>query len=410
MKNEQLADSSLYQLKDQEEKLRQGVIEDPIVSRVDAILYGAIASQASDIHLESREGDMRVRYRIDGVLYDQEPIMQAQHPLVISRLKILSSLDIAQRRVPQDGKARILFSDSTIDLRVSTFPSIYGEKMVVRILDRSKNCLDIEELGFSQSCQKNINDLIGRQHGFFLVTGPTGSGKTTTLYAVLSKLNNAQRNIVTMEDPVEYNLEGITQSQVNSKSGFDFENGLRSIVRQDPDVIMIGEIRDKPTVQIAIEAALTGHVVLSTLHTTDAPGALTRLLDMGVEPFLINASLTGVLAQRLVRKLCEVCKEEVAVDKQQKELLSGYGIQTKKLYVARGCRSCLNLGYKGREAVSELLVMNDEIRSLVAEKVPSEKIKSVARTHGMTTLKDDCASKLTAGIISLDEFLCILGE
>jgi type IV pilus assembly protein PilB len=410
MKKEYLLDSSMYNLRNQEEKLRQGIVEDPIVVLVDSILYNAIASQASDIHLESREDDMRVRYRIDGVLYDQDSIAFAQRSLVVSRLKILSSLDIAQRRIPQDGKVRIVISDSPIDLRVSTFPSIYGEKMVIRILDRSRNCLDVEELGFSKKNQKTIVDLIGRQHGFFLVTGPTGSGKTTTLYAVLSKLNDSKRNIVTMEDPVEYNLEGITQSQVNLKSGFNFENGLRSIVRQDPDVIMIGEIRDKPTVQIAIEAALTGHVVLSTLHTTDASGALTRLIDMGVEPFLINASLTGVLAQRLVRRLCERCKEEVSIDKQQKELLDRYDIKLKKLFKANGCRSCFNLGYKGREAISELLVMNDELRNLIMEKAPSEKIKSVACDNGMTMLKDDLASKLEDGVISLDEFLCVIGE
>lgn len=410
MKKHQLPDSSIYQLRNQEEKLRQGVVEDPIVALVDMILYNAIVAQASDIHLEPRENDMRVRYRIDGVLYDQESIAFVQQSLVISRLKILAALDIAQRRIPQDGKVRIIISDSLIDLRVSTFPSIYGEKMVVRILDRSRNCLDVEELGFSSNTQKKINDLIGRQHGFFLVTGPTGSGKTTTLYAVLSKLNDSKRNIVTMEDPVEYNLDGITQSQVNLKSGFNFENGLRSIVRQDPDVIMIGEIRDKPTVQIAIEAALTGHVVLSTLHTTDASGALTRLIDMGVEPFLINASLTGVLAQRLVRRLCEQCKEEMTVDKQQQEILERYGLKIKKLYKARGCRACFNLGYKGREAVSELLVMNDELRKLIMEKDSSEKIKSAACASGMTTLKDDLASKLEEGVISLDEFLCVLGE
>ena len=310
-----------YLLKSKETKLKQGISEDSIVDLVDSVLYKAIDLQASDIHLEPSSQQMRIRYRIDGILYNQKPVSCEQSLLALSRLKVLTSLDIAERRIPQDGKLIVNFClDSTnndvleirkIDLRVSTFPTTYGEKMVVRILDQSQQNVSLDTLGCSEYVFDKVSKLIERPHGFFLVTGPTGSGKTTTLYSILSKLNKSERNIVTMEDPVEYHIDGITQSQINEKAGFTFEKGLRSLLRQDPDVEMVGEIRDKQTAQIAIESALTGHFVLSSLHTNDSVGAVTRLIDMGIEPFLITASLTGVLAQRLSRKLCSYCKESV---------------------------------------------------------------------------------------------------
>jgi type II secretory ATPase GspE/PulE/Tfp pilus assembly ATPase PilB-like protein len=335
-----------YLLKSEASKLKEGVVFDPLIFLVDRILYSAISMRASDIHLEQRATDMRVRYRIDGILYDQASVTGSSCPAVLSRLKILSSLDIAQKRLPQDGKFCVSFECENrrdIDLRVSTFPSIYGEKMVIRILDRNHNFLSLENLGFSQDIFKKVTNLMKLSHGFFIVTGPTGSGKSTTLYAILSKLNTTERNIVTMEDPVEYHIDGITQSQIDEKSGFTFERGLRSLLRQDPDVIMVGEIRDRQTAQISVEAALTGHLVFTTLHTKNAIGAVTRLLDMGIEPFLLASSLSGVLAQKLVRKKCPRCRDTDA----------------------SRCEFCAGLGHRGRSGVFELLVVDDHTRSFI---------------------------------------------
>ena len=414
-----ISNNFLYELLSSEEKIKKGIVQDPIVSLVDSILFKALQMQASDIHLEPTDDYLRVRYRIDGILYDQKKVNTDQNLSVISRLKILASLDIAQKRIPQDGKIRIKTLKSKIstksdkdkynliDLRISTFPSIYGEKMVVRILDKSRDCLNLNSLGFGNEDLNLLQELINRPYGFFLVTGPTGSGKTTTLYAILSQLNNSERNIITMEDPVEYDLPGITQSQINSKAGFTFEKGLRSILRQDPDVIMVGEIRDKQTAQIAIEAALTGHLVFSTLHTNDAASAITRLTEMGVEPFLINASLTGVLAQRLARKLCDNCKEEIFLTKLETE---NFKKHIKKAYKFNGCSSCFNLGHKGRIGIFELLAVDDAIRKLILNKSDSNKISSCANNEKMKTLLDDGINKVEKGIISLEELLKIIGN
>lgn len=403
--------SSVYELKDEEAKIREGIDEGPIVTLVDILLHDAIACRASDIHLEPTSTAMRVRYRIDGILYDRDPLTFGQRFLVLSRLKILASLDIAERRIPQDGKFRVSLQDSaalcssiSIDLRIATFPSAYGEKMVVRILDRSVEHIAFEVLGFSQPIQRSIISFLSRNAGFFLATGPTGCGKSTTLYAMLATLDRASRNVVTMEDPIEYNIEGITQSQVNLKAGFTFENGLRSILRQDPDVVMIGEIRDTPTMQIALQAALTGHLILSTLHTGEAAGAITRLLDMGVEPFLLNATLTGVLAQRLVRRLCIRCKKMRKTSPEEKTALARYGITLDRLFCAAGCDECLNFGYKGRVAVGELLLMTDAMRESITQRVSTAYIQKQAISDGMITMRDDLAKKLSDGIISLEEF------
>ena len=414
MKKGSVEDSFAYSLKNKEDKILEGINDDPTVEFVDNLLCSAIDCNASDIHLEPGENSMRVRYRIDGVLCNQDPISFAQRFLILSRLKVLSSLDISESRIPQDGKlpVRLASKDEEetqdfIDLRVATFPSIYGEKMVIRILNRAQNFIQLNALGFNSFAQDGISDLIKRPHGFFLVCGPTGSGKTTTLYALLTRLNIASRNIVTMEDPVEYNIDGITQSQVNTKAGFSFENGMRAILRQDPDVVMIGEIRDKPTVQIAIEAALTGHLVLSTLHTNGAVGAITRLIDMGVERFLINAALSGVLAQRLVRKLCDHCKYEVELGKAEKQQVKKYGFNLDKAFRAKGCGECLSLGTKGRVAVGELLLFDDDVRRLIIQGASDEEVECKAIENGMTILRDDLISRLKEGVISLEEFLSV---
>ncbi len=408
----------VYNLASKEEKLKKGINQELIVDLVDSLLFQAIKYAASDIHLEQTQDDMRVRYRIDGILYNQKTIHKDNSLAVISRLKILSFLDIAEKRIPQDGKFRVRVNrkllqeisrkDDFIDMRVSTFPSIYGEKMVVRILDKSQNSIHLDKLGMNSKILKDLYSIIDRPQGFFLVTGPTGSGKTTTLYSILSYLNNAERNIITMEDPVEYNLDGITQSQINEKAGFTFQKGLRSILRQDPDVVMVGEIRDKQTAQTAIESSLTGHLVLSTLHTNDSIGAITRLIDMGVEPFLINASLSGILAQRLVRKLCSECKKEDIITVQEKQILKDKNIDLskfnlEKIYRSSGCSNCLNLGYKSRIGIFELLKIDDQLRDLIMKKASTTEIKDYAIKNNTKFIIDDALEKIEKGLISLEE-------
>lgn len=379
-----------------------------VIQLVDSLIHTAIERSASDIHVESTPQGARIRYRIDGVLYDQDTVPLALAHQLVSRFKVLAHVDIAEKRIPQDGKFRVVVPSSTgeaqsVDLRVSTFPSLHGEKVVVRILDRTKNMIKLESLGFDAAMLEQFQHLIARPSGFFLVTGPTGSGKTTTLYAALAHLNTPEKNIITLEDPVEYNLEGITQGQIHPVAGFTFEKGIRSVLRQDPDIAMVGEIRDKETAQTAIEAALTGHAVFSTLHTNDAPGAIMRLMDMGIEPFLINAALTGVLAQRLARKICDHCKVSVKPTAQEKDLLQRYGSPITKLYVGKGCPQCFGLGYKGRVGIFELLVMTGDIRSLVVRHPNFDDINRQARADGMRTLLDDGLQKVNAGLLTLNE-------
>lgn len=400
-----------YTILSREEKIKRHMVQDPIIALIDHILYQAVIIKASDIHLQPHEGGVIVRYRIDGILHNQEAISGQQSPLVISRLKILSMLDIAEHRVPQDGKFKAMvfkphngsLKPSVIDFRIATFPSIFGEKVVVRILDRSENVIDLEKLGFGPTMLAALYDLLSKPHGLFLVTGPTGAGKTTTLYAMLNKLNSTQDHIITMEDPVEYDLEGITQSQINLKAGFSFETGLRALLRQDPDIIMLGEIRDKITARIAIESALTGHLVLSTLHTNDAPGAITRLIEMGVESYLINASLSGVLAQRLLRRLCQECKKEVTLSPGQQKILTSKGYALTKTYQPQGCSSCFNIGYSGRVGIFEFLTVDDAFRDVIIQGQTSEKIREIALQQGLTTLMQDGIKKVEQGEISLEE-------
>ncbi|KKP28869.1 MAG: General secretion pathway protein E (Type II traffic warden ATPase)(Cholera toxin secretion protein EpsE) [candidate division TM6 bacterium GW2011_GWF2_30_66] len=391
-----------------------------IINQVDLIIKNAIKSSASDIHIESGQDGARLRYRIDGILYDQPKIQENIKSQVVSRIKVLSNINLAEKRVPQDGKFIISSEDNlkNIDLRVSTFPSIYGEKVVIRILDRSKNMIRLDALGFDRKMEKDFISLLERPSGFILVTGPTGSGKTTTLYASLSHLNSPQKNIITLEDPVEYNLDGITQGQIHTDAGFTFAKGIRAVLRQDPDIAMIGEIRDKETAQTAIEASLTGHQVFSTLHTNDAPGAIMRLMDMRIEPFLLNAALTGVLAQRLARKICDNCKAERAVTDKEKKLLDkiikidktvkNFGLDINKLYYGSGCDSCFNLGYRGRTGLFELLTVSQELRSLVIESPKFDDIRSRAILDGMTPMIIDGLHKVNLGEISLDELVRVV--
>ncbi|HRN78057.1 MAG TPA: GspE/PulE family protein [Candidatus Dependentiae bacterium] len=379
-----------------------------VVQLVDKILKQAIARGASDIHLEPEQQRLRIRFRVDGVLLDQMPIDVSDMAQMLSRLKVLAHINIAEKRIPQDGKFSLRVNNQPIDLRVSTFPSLYGEKIVIRILDRAAHMITLQNLGFSAGMLKKFNDLMHRSNGFFLVTGPTGSGKTTTLYAALAALNAPEKNIVTLEDPVEYNLTGITQGHINPDAGFTFEKGIRAVLRQDPDVLMVGEVRDKQTARIAIEAALTGHVVLSTLHTNDAPSAVMRLMDMQIEPFLINASLTGVLAQRLARKICTACRQEVQPSEQERALLGEFDLDWDVVYKGAGCSACGNLGYKGRIGIFELLTVTSSLRALIVQQPVFEDIYAQALADGMITLLDDGLEKVHAGIITLEELMRVV--
>ncbi|MFA6263219.1 MAG: GspE/PulE family protein [Candidatus Babeliales bacterium] len=409
------AQSLVYALLSHEEKLKRGLGQDPVIALVDTLLYEAVTLHASDIHLQPAADAMMARYRIDGVLYQRHTIECEQALAVVSRLKVLANLDIAERRIPQDGRLRAAITlsystepDRLIDFRLSTYPTLYGEKMVVRIFDRSSRLLSLDSLGLQKNMYNQLGELMRQPHGLFLVTGPTGCGKTTMLYALISSLDVGTRNIVTIEDPIEYEIAGITQSHVNNKAGFTFENGLRAILRQDPDVIMVGEIRDKPTAHIAVESALTGHLVLSTLHTNDAPSAVARLVEMGIEPFLISATLTGVLAQRLVRRLCAQCKKQQPLDETQKIFVNTHGESFTSAYAATGCRRCHHLGYDGRMGIFELLTMNDALRELVMQKAGAAALSQAAHASGMKPLVYDGVTKVAAGATSLDEVFSLM--
>ncbi len=405
----------MYHLWSREDKLLRGQEDDPTIRIVDDLLYEALIQRASDIHLESIDSGLLVRYRLDGVLYDHCIVDVVQKNLIFSRLKVLASLDISQCRLPQDGKSMIVFHTSQedvdgrqIDIRVSTFPCLHGEKMVLRLLDRSTHLLRFNDLGMSGEIAASVQSYFRRLSGLFLVTGPTGSGKTTTLYSSLLLLNAKEKNIVTMEDPIEYELEGINQSQVNERAGFTFDIGLRSMLRQDPDHIMIGEIRDVATVSIAIEAALTGHLVLSTLHTSSAALAITRLIEMGIEPFLISASVGGILAQRLARRLCDSCKQEEVPNAEIINFIEFYvGRKIKKVYKAVGCYDCAGRGYRGRVGIFEWLECTEQIKSLIINKATTKQIEQQAKKQKMASLLDDAISKFEQGIIDYQELLAL---
>ena len=391
--------------------LRDMAFDAPVVRLVNLLIENAVAADASDIHIEPFEDNVRVRYRIDGMLFDAETPPKRLRAAITSRIKIMAELNIAERRLPQDGRIRMNLQGRRLDVRVSTIPTIHGESVVMRILDRAAILLPFERLGFDSRTQRHIERLIHLPHGMLLVTGPTGSGKTTTLYAALDKINSPDKKIITIEDPVEYQLRGVNQIHVKPKIGLTFAAGLRHIVRQDPDVIMVGEIRDLETADIAIHAALTGHLVFSTLHTNDAPGALTRLLDMGAEPFLVSSVLEGVLAQRLIRLICAVCR--LPNEPEPKELRA-VGIEAVpagvSLYRGKGCADCRGTGYRGRTGIYEFLPMTEELRSLTLRKAPGHEIRQRAIAAGMTTLRQDGWAKCCAGVTTIDEVLRVTHE
>ncbi len=398
-------DELAYDLNEPVDLLDSGDDEAPIIRLVNSLMFRAIKEKASDIHVEPYEKEVVVRFRIDGILYDIFKTAKKFHASISSRIKVMADLDIAEKRLPQDGRIKIKIAGKDVDIRLSTVPTSFGERLVMRILDKSSMVLDLTGLGFSGQVLDSIHTLTTKKHGIFLVTGPTGSGKSTTLYACLSKIKSAEMNIITVEDPVEYQLEGVGQIQVNPKIDLTFASGLRAILRQDPDIIMVGEIRDQETAEIAIDAALTGHLVLSTLHTNDAPGAVTRLLDMGVEPFLVSSSILGVIGQRLVRKVCQFCKQPyIPNDSEIKELGITRDMLPKfTIFKSRGCEKCANTGYMGRTVISELMVVSDEVRSLVLSGTDSNTIKRQAVKEGMITVRQNAVSKVLQGITTIEE-------
>jgi type IV pilus assembly protein PilB len=379
--------------------------QSPVVKLVNYLLYNAVRENASDIHIEPDEKKLRVRYRVDGRLYEKICPPYQMHAAIVSRVKIMAELDIAQRRLPQDGGIHVLVEGRPIDLRVSVMPGNFGEKVVIRVIDPQKILFSLESLGFIYKNLQLFRQVIQSPNGIVLVTGPTGSGKNTTLYAALVELNSEEVNICTVEDPVECNIEGINQFQVSEGVGFEFSTALRSLLRQDPDIIMVGEIRDKATANIAVQAALTGHLVLSTLHTNDAPGAVTRLLDLGVAPYLLSASLIAVLAQRLVRKICPNCKTEYEPPASIKKIVEKSSVETPEFYRGVGCRKCRNTGYIGRIAIHELFVPNEEILEMINERQSLKKLREKAIKNGMVCLQSDGIEKVKAGIISIEEVL-----
>lgn len=387
--------------------------EAPIIRLVNSVLSQASKEHASDIHIEPFERELVVRFRIDGVLYEKIKPPKKLQASVISRIKIMAGLNIAEKRLPQDGRIRIKLAGRDIDIRVATAPTVFGERITMRLLDRSSILLDLADLGFAPDTLKLMESMIHRPHGIVLVTGPTGSGKTTTLYGCLNRINSPDLNILTIEDPVEYQLDGVSQVQINPKIDLTFASGLRSFLRHDPDVIMVGEIRDRDTAEIAINASLTGHLVLSTIHTNDAAGAVTRLVDMGVEPFLIASSLTGVLAQRLVRTICGECKAPYTPTP---EMLREIGVQVENLnslptlYRGKGCKRCVETGYRGRSGIYELMPIDDELRQLILQKVDSSTLKKAPIKRGMRTMRDDGAKKVLAGITTIEELLSVTQE
>jgi general secretion pathway protein E len=379
----------------------------PIIKLVNLLVSGAIKDRASDIHVEPYSGNLKIRYRIDGILYD---ILNLPHRIqspLVSRIKIMAKLNIAEKRLPQDGRIEIKIADRLVDIRVSVIPTAFGERVVLRLLDKTANILMLSDLGMHDERIKLLNKLIKSPYGIILVTGPTGSGKTTTLYAALSTINHPEINIITIEDPIEYQMDGVGQIQVNPKIDLTFAAGLRSIVRQDPDVILIGEIRDRETAEIAIQSSLTGHLVFSTLHTNDAASAVTRLIDMGIEPFLVTSSIIAIIAQRLVRMLCPHCKEVYVPDE---ESLANLGLdrsvlQNNTFYRKKGCNLCMQTGFRGRTAIFEIMIVDDEIKKLVLKTSDANQINELALKQGMITLQKDGIDKVLKGITTTEEVL-----
>lgn len=379
----------------------------PIVRLINSVMEQAVNDGASDIHFEPMENEVRIRTRIDGSLSQILTTPKKAHSALVARIKIMGNLNIAEKRIPQDGRCELDILGHNIDVRISTLPTVFGEKAVLRLLDRSSFLKPKSALGFTKENLEKFDLLLKNPYGIILVTGPTGSGKSTTLYTMLSELNVVSDNIITVEDPVEYMIKGLNQVQVNPKAGLDFVNGLRAILRQDPDIIMIGEIRDQETVEIAIRAAITGHLVLSTIHTNNAPGTISRLLDMGVEPYLLSAALQGIIAQRLVRKICPVCRKQYTPDPADLRALGIPEDTSMKFYTGAGCSNCGGTGNKGRMAVHEILSVNNEVRNLISQTDAAGKIREYAKLKGIRTIKDECIRLVAEGVITIREAISV---
>jgi general secretion pathway protein E len=378
----------------------------PVIRLVNDILFRALQLRASDIHVHPYENKIQIRYRIDGILYDTLSLNRNVLPLIISRIKVMAGMDIAERRMPQDGRCSVRLGQREVDLRISTVPTSYGERSVLRLLDKSTGLLTLDELGLWEDDLKKFDSLLNRSHGVIFVTGPTGSGKTTTLYACLNRINSAEKNVMTVEDPIEYQLEGISQMQVASKKGVTFVNALRHVLRQDPDVIMVGEVRDIETARMVIQSSLTGHLVFSTVHTNDSASTVSRLLDLGIEPYLASSSLIAIMAQRLVRKVCPDCKEEYhPTEHELRELGLGENGPGHKFYVGAGCDKCFQTGYHGRTGIYELMPVNEGIQDLIYKRESAGTIKKAALNAGLQTLRMDGARKVIAGITTIAEVL-----
>jgi type IV pilus assembly protein PilB len=390
------------------------VNKSPVVKLINSLINQAIKLDASDIHIEPFESQIRVRFRVDGDLHEMLTISRQSQSAIVTRIKVMANMNIAEKRLPQDGRIEMKIDNLVVDMRISVIPSTYGEKIVMRILNRGNFLKSKTELGFTKGNLNLFDNIISAPNGIILVSGPTGSGKTTTLYAYLNELNKVNKNIITVEDPVEYKLDGINQVQVNSKIGLSFANGLRSILRQDPDIIMIGEIRDEETAEIAIRAAITGHLVLSTIHTNDASSTIIRLQDMGIKPYLISASLRGVIAQRLVKTICENCKIFYEASSYEKEVLEindniceDYLNKQVILYKGEGCPKCLNTGYKGRIAIHEIMNVNRNVKDAIYQS-DIEKLNLALQNNGMKTLKDNCKELVLTGMTTLEEYLQVI--
>ena len=391
--------------KDDVTDLEKAGSESPIIRFVNFLIFDAIKQGASDIHIEPKEKTLKVRYRIDGILFEAMNPPHGMHAAIVSRMKIMANLDISERRLPQDGRIRTIVHGRKVDLRMSTLPTGFGEKVVVRILDNRSINVPLEDLGFSENAMTIWKNQIDQPHGILLVTGPTGSGKTTTLYSSLRCMDGNQLNISTVEDPIEYNLPAANQVQVHEKIGMTFSAALRSLLRQDPDVVMLGEIRDAETARIAVQAALTGHLVLSTLHTNDAPASITRLINIGVEPYLISSAVNAILAQRLVRKICTSCREEYTPTDEMREFLNLQGFASDKVYRGKGCDRCRKTGYTGRAGIYELLVMDDHLRDMVTRNPDVNLLRKLCRERGLVTLREDGFQKVMKGITTVDEII-----
>ena len=387
------------------EDLLNVVNRPPVIRLVNDILFRALQLRASDVHIHPHEQTIIVRYRIDGIMYDMLTLDARTLPLIVSRIKVMAGMDIAERRMPQDGRCSVKIGPREVDLRISTVPTSAGERTVLRLLDKSSGLYDLKELGMNPEELKRIDNMLHRPHGVFFVTGPTGSGKTTSLYSFLRRLNATERNIITIEDPIEYQLEGISQIQIATKKGMTFVTALRHVLRQDPDIIMVGEVRDEETARMVIQSSLTGHLVFSTLHTNDSAGAITRMLDLRVEPYLVSSSIIGVLAQRLVRRLCASCKECIPADSHKLRELGIGASAFEKVYISHGCDECFNTGYHGRTGIFEFMVIDDDIRQCIYQRKTANAIKKAAIEAGLITLRMDGLQKVERGLTSLEEVL-----